>query len=206
MPPIFFVDLLLNIWLGLRVFRQTKKASINTPFFDSYIVTIRKSKTLFVITLLLPLAQLWLGFLVSSPATRFPLYWWVLAPFWLNIPLATVTIMMFYRRNVSVGWLLLLIFGFLLAVTGNFSGIYFDIGTSQNWNVPLSHLDALFVTVGTLTTAGTGNIVAVSEEARGFMLIQMAIDFTVVAVVVSLLLTRMSGQRAGKTSEYTGDN
>jgi Ion channel len=50
-------------------------------------------------------------------------------------------------------------FSVLLVV---FSTLYWSYGTSANFSEPLTRLDAIYFSVGTLSTAGTGNISAVS--------------------------------------------
>lgn len=39
-----------------------------------------------------------------------------------------------------------------------FSVLYWGYGSASNFSIPLSHLDAIYFAIGTLTTAGTGNI------------------------------------------------
>jgi len=49
----------------------------------------------------------------------------------------------------------------------NFSFLYYQTGAEGHWSQKLTHLDALVLTFGTLTTAGTSDIQAHSEVARG---------------------------------------
>jgi bacteriorhodopsin len=69
-------------------------------------------------------------------------------------------------------------------------------GTTSNFSVQLSHLDAIYFSVGTLTTAGTGNIVATSEIARGIQTIQMILDLILVVFAVTLVLSALSSRLA----------
>jgi hypothetical protein len=80
----------------------------------------------------------------------------------------------------------------LSLVLVNASIVYYSIGGRHNWNVRLSHVNALLVSVGTLTTAGTAGITPRSELARGLLVGQMVIDFAVVTVVIGLVLQRLA--------------
>jgi Ion channel len=61
----------------------------------------------------------------------------------------------------------------LLMLIAMFDGLYYGVGTKANFNKPLSKLDAMYFTVGTLTTAGTGNLVATGETSRALQLTEM---------------------------------
>lgn len=61
--PLFIVELILNVWLPVRVGRRMTAVGFGTPFLDNYFAALRKSRILFVVTLLLPLFQLWLSHL-----------------------------------------------------------------------------------------------------------------------------------------------
>jgi Ion channel len=71
---------------------------------------------------------------------------------------------------------------------------YYMTGTRSNWNMKLSHVDALTVAVGTLTTAGTAGITPRSETARAIMLGQMAADFVAVTILVAIVLQRVASK------------
>ena len=66
-----------------------------------------------------------------------------------------------------------------------FSVIYWTYGTSGNFSSRLTHLDAIYFTMGTLSTAGTGNIVSVSQLARGLQTLQMLLDLGFLLVAVT---------------------
>src|ERR1700733_14173163 len=63
-----------------------------------------------------------------------------------------------------------------------FSFVYWRYGDQTNFNHPLTHLDSFYFAVGTLTTAGTGNISAVSETARRIQTLQMLLGLSLLAV------------------------
>jgi hypothetical protein len=71
---------------------------------------------------------------------------------------------------------------------------YYSIGVPRNWNMRLSHVDAMLVSVGTLTTAGTADITPSSELARRLLLGQMVIDFLVVTIVIGIVLQRLANR------------
>lgn len=77
---------------------------------------------------------------------------------------------------------------------------YYSIGGGANWNMKLSHVDAMLVSVGTLTTAGTAGITPRSEIARGLLVGQMVVDFAVVTIVVGLVLQRLANDSQATTS------
>jgi Ion channel len=71
-----------------------------------------------------------------------------------------------------------------------FSYVYLAHGTTKDFSVRLTHLDAFYFALGTFTTAGTGNISPISETARGLQALQMGLDFLLIAVVVVLATAR----------------
>jgi hypothetical protein len=92
--------------------------------------------------------------------------------------------------------LVVLTFSTLLQV---FSYQYWSYGTARNFNHPLTHLDALYFTLGTLTTAGTGNLVAISETARRIQTLQMFLDLALVVFALGLIFVRFSSHAEGAT-------
>jgi hypothetical protein len=92
-------------------------------------------------------------------------------------------------RPIATTLVLILLFSLILQL---FSYMYWAYGTTSDFSVSLSHLDAFYFSLGTLTTAGTGNISAISETARRLQSLQMGIDFILIGFVVVLVLTRYS--------------
>ena len=72
-----------------------------------------------------------------------------------------------------------------------FSFTYYLLGSPHHWNTPLSHVDAIYVAVGTLTTAGTTGISAKGDLMRGVLIGQMVLDLLVVTVLLALVLHRV---------------
>lgn len=57
--------------------------------------------------------------------------------------------------------------------------------STRNFSIRLSHLDAFYFALGTLTIAGTGNISAVSETARGIQVLQMGLALVLMLIVMA---------------------
>jgi hypothetical protein len=88
-------------------------------------------------------------------------------------------------------------FSILLAC---FSTLYWDYGAEGNFSITLSRLDAVYFAVGTLTTAGTGDIVAKSETARGIQTMQMVLGMALVVFAVTIVLARLLRANKAKPS------
>ena len=92
--------------------------------------------------------------------------------------------------DTAPGILLGLIYS-LSALTFEFSALYWGYGETPNFSTGLTRLDAVYFSVGTLTTAGTGNISATSELARGLQTAQMVLDFALVVFAVAIVTPRL---------------
>jgi uncharacterized membrane protein len=77
-------------------------------------------------------------------------------------------------------------------VLWEFSDLYWNVGGGRNFTSPLSHLDSLYFSLGTLTTAGTGNVAAASEAARRIQTIQMLLDLSLAIFAISIVTVRAS--------------
>ena len=53
-------------------------------------------------------------------------------------------------------------------------------------------IDAIYFAIGTLTTAGTGNISATSETARGIQTMQMILGLVLITFAVTIVIGRLS--------------
>jgi Ion channel len=103
----------------------------------------------------------------------------------------------FFRfRPVVTGLLLAYVLSLLLQF---FSYAYWAYGTKQNFNINLSHLDSFYFALGTLTTAGTGSISAISETSRGYQTLQMALDLMLVGFVIVVILARYVSLLSSRT-------
>jgi len=94
------------------------------------------------------------------------------------------------RRFRPVVTAVVLAYGFAVLLE-TFTLVYWSHGTSRNFGMPLSHFDAFYFALGTLTT-GTGNISAVTEASRRIQTTQMVIDLAFIGFIVALLMARYS--------------
>jgi hypothetical protein len=89
-----------------------------------------------------------------------------------------------------------LAFGLVSSVSlilANFSRFYWSYGGGSNFTRPLTHLDAVYFAVGTLSTAGTGNLAAaVSQTAVARQTAQMAVDIAFTVFAAGVVATRFA--------------
>jgi hypothetical protein len=78
------------------------------------------------------------------------------------------------------------------AVLVGFTFEYYAVGGTDNWSQGLDHVDAIYVAVGTLTTAGTGGINAKSDAAHLIQIGQMVADIVVITIMGALVLHRFT--------------
>ena len=101
---------------------------------------------------------------------------------------SAIGLLILARYALSI--LLAILYSFA-ALVGVFSQLYWGYGTSSNFSTQLTRLDAIYFAIGTLTTAGTGNINATSEFARGLQTIQMMLDLALIVFAVALVMPRL---------------
>jgi hypothetical protein len=104
-----------------------------------------------------------------------------------------VSVVLFRDRPLYA--LAIIVFLGSVALTDLFSVLYWQYGSRANFNIPLSHLDAVYFTLGTLSTAGTGNIVAIRETSRAIQLVQMGVDFGFTLLATGILVSRLTSER-----------
>jgi hypothetical protein len=80
------------------------------------------------------------------------------------------------------------------SLAATFSTLYWNYGTAANFTEGLTRLDAVYFTVGTLTTAGTGTISATSQVARGLQTLQMTLGIVLIVFAVSLVIAELSSR------------
>jgi uncharacterized membrane protein len=89
-----------------------------------------------------------------------------------------------------------------LAVISNtlaaFTGVYYNIGNNGNFSVKLTHLDSVYVALGTATTAGTGSIAAQTDTARLVQTIQMGTDFVIIGIVLTVAITAIMSKQSAR--------
>jgi hypothetical protein len=79
----------------------------------------------------------------------------------------------------------------VLIVIGTFSYFYWEHGTAKEFHITLTHFDAFYFAIGTLST-GTGNISAISTTSRVLQSLQMITDFILIVFVAAAIFARIS--------------
>ena len=106
-------------------------------------------------------------------------------------PLVLVGILLL-RSPASTGIIVAALTSGVIATLVSFSSTYWQIGTTANFNIRLTHFDSWYFALGMFTTAGTGNIVAISDHAREIQTLQMIFDMIIVVFVAGILVSRFS--------------
>jgi hypothetical protein len=88
----------------------------------------------------------------------------------------------------------------VLVLTGTFSYYYWECGTTKNFTINLTHFDAFYFAIGTLTT-GTGNISATSTISRVLQSLQMTTDFILIVFIAGIIIARLSSRWQGPPSK-----
>jgi hypothetical protein len=149
----------------------------------------------FIAVALLSTFLVWGGYASSTHSEAggwLIVFWAVLG---LSLPGSFLVFFYTLRRGAPRDELIFIVINNLAILIGLFAFAYWNAGTRGNWNMRLSHLDALYVAVGTLTTAGTGAIQAQSELARTLLTAQMVVDIVAFTLVTGILVTRLSSSR-----------
>jgi hypothetical protein len=118
----------------------------------------------------------------------------------------------FAWRGATLPLLMLSLVSTLSQLLANFSWFYWLYGGVGNFTKPLTHLDAVYFAVGTLSTAGTGSLSATSETARGIQMAQMLLDLGLTLLVLGVVVaryavparSRMTGGDAASGSQSPG--
>jgi len=106
-----------------------------------------------------------------------------------------------YKKNVGLWTLGALFINAFLVLIGGFSFLYWSYGSTVNFTVSLSRLDAVYFTLGTLTTAGTGNISATSEASRYIQSLQMFLDLALMVFAAGLLIAQFTSSHESRPSD-----
>jgi hypothetical protein len=85
----------------------------------------------------------------------------------------------------------------VLVVIGTFSYYYWEYGTTKEFHIKLTHFDAFYFAIGTLST-GTGNISAISTTSRVLQSLQMITDFILIVFIAAAIFARISKRWSGK--------
>jgi hypothetical protein len=86
-----------------------------------------------------------------------------------------------------------------------FSLIYYDLGSKQLWSPnDLSHISAIYVTLGTIVSNGFAGIEPKSDWLRGVISLQVIVDLVLVVFVGAIALQRY-GERASPSNVGQSD-
>jgi Ion channel len=125
------------------------------------------------------------------------------AVFQIAVPIVWLIWSCFHRfKPVRTAIVLICLFSLVLQL---FSFIYWSYGSTRNFSISLSHLDSFYFALGTLTTAGTGNVSAISETARGLQTLQMGLDLLFVGIALTVVLARYSTLFSRRQAELPHD-
>jgi hypothetical protein len=107
-------------------------------------------------------------------------------------------------RSERFGTLLIAFFVVVSLILGNFAQIYWGYGTGGNFNEHITRFRAVYFAIGTLSTAGTGNIFAVSTAAQATQMAQEVVDLLLLAFGVGALVARFTIPLRAPTDRATG--
>lgn len=94
----------------------------------------------------------------------------------------------YFRRDRSLVLDLFFVVTTAALIIMNFSVVFYEIGTTKNFNHQLTRLDAFYFTATTFTTTGFGDITPTSQTARGLVAFGVLINFAWVLVVVTTIV------------------
>jgi len=101
----------------------------------------------------------------------------------------------FVKSTLTDPAALLATFAFILAgFVGAFAAIYVQLSHDSPgscFSAPVTKVDAIYFTLGTLSTAGTGDLTVVSEQCRAIVSAQLVAGFVMVTIAVAGLVSRL---------------
>jgi ion channel len=151
------------------------KPAVSTRF-DSYLV-------LSLGVLVIAIIQ-WVKFLLSSkPALENPVDLGLIT---FSVATAIVSLIVMLMKRAGGLSVAIMFVNAVLVVIGAFAQLYWDSGNTVNFSTRLSHLDAVYFALGTLTT-GSGNIVAQSEYSRTIQTIQLVFDLVLMGFAAGVV-------------------
>jgi hypothetical protein len=121
--------------------------------------------------------------------------------FWAILDLGVILwgLYILIKSRASRAILIAIVIAVANAIVIDFAYLYYILGIGSNFSQHLSHLDAVYLSLGIFTTAGSGSIYPASELTRGLVIIQYIIDVVFFSALVNLLVSRLS--RTGKSAE-----
>lgn len=148
-------------------------------------------RSLIILTILVATqASLWIGFLAQTARqSAGPI---LIINDAIAIAVGITALVFTCRTTSSLPYIVVSIVSTLSLLMVDFSFVYWSRGATINFNVHLTHLDAIYFTLGTVTTVGTGNIVATSDAVREIQSLQMTLDLALVVFAIGLVIARFS--------------
>jgi hypothetical protein len=144
-------------------------------------------------------AYTWVSFSTLTPGTS-PAKAEIVFPAVLEIVTALV-IAAWIIFNHSLPWALLATFNAIVLLIGEFSVWYLSYGGPENWSPRLTRLDAVGITLGTLTTAGAPGITPRTDLARSLITIQLVVDILAVIVLFGLFAARLASRLSSRPAD-----
>jgi hypothetical protein len=159
-------------------------------YMKNFQPSVPARRLIFRIIVSVALVIMWISYMLNDNRSGLPLPLIILWYFFL-IAAVGLPIQSVMNKDSLSSIALTLIFS-VVYFLAFFSALYWSYGTSSNFNVPLTHFDALYFALGTLSTAGTGTINATSELARGLQAAQMTLDLALVVFALGLVVARFT--------------
>jgi hypothetical protein len=126
----------------------------------------------------------WVKFLLASkPVLQDPIDIGIIA---ISIATAIVSLIVMLIKRASGLSVAIMFVNAILATIGAFAWIYWDSGSTVNFSIRLSHLDAVYFALGSLTT-GSGNVFARSEYSRTVQTVQLVFDLVLMGFAAGVV-------------------
>jgi hypothetical protein len=135
-------------------------------------------------------APVWLLFITATGREHISA--WAILFIILALAVHLVLIILAVRPSDLIGVIPIFV-STVLVVIGTFSYFYWQYGTAKEFHISLTHFDAFYFSIGTLST-GTGNISAISTASRVLQSMQMITDFILIAFVAAAIFARISSR------------
>ncbi len=155
------------------------------------------------------------------PWFQLALYLWIQASVWwtfatsthrsalglgptIALAVASFAILLIPVMRAGQGWptgtLIVLVMGALSYLIELFANLYWNSGTRANWGAPLSHIDAVYIALGTLTTAGSGRLSPATDAVRRLVTLQLCVEVLLVPIVVGIVVYGVTERIRGRVA------
>lgn len=164
---------------------------------DSRPVTIAEARQAWLLMLALLQVLSWINFASDGKPHGFSLVPDAI-PVVLALPMLVLAIAIARGRWPLWAILTTAVIG-ISGLVSTFAGLYWNVGTRANWSPSLSHLDAIYVALGTLTTAGTSGVVPKTGTARALLTAQLGTEVLLVPILLGVIIAAFTRNRAQAT-------